>query len=286
MGDITNLDNFIQLLSESGKTENMMLFKTKLLGQTAVDVTSLQANIDILGSLWFTAGVPSLGNIPSTPEQCTRTTPGALGQSNPSGSNNKYLFQVSTCMESQGTMILYDRLCHMGGLSANTTSTQNVNMTATTRYSGASSVGNRILLEIYSSIGTNANTFPEISYTNQDGVTGRLAHGVQLGQNFYGSVGTAFLLSLSSGDTGVRSIETFRMNAASSLQGNIGLSIIRPLSIHQMPHRQSTPAYRDFLTGLGGFIKIENDACLSVLAHNAVAGENAHLIMNLSFIEV
>lgn len=287
MGDITNIDNFVQLLMESGKTETMLFYKINRLDLTGGTIPTASAVQGYFMSYWYISGIPSLGNIPTTAETCDRTTAGALGQTNPQPGNVKYLFQVSSTMEASGTMLIYDRLVHCGGLSADTTSAQTVNTPPLTRYSGDSSVGNRILLEIYDTLPTTSNLFPEISYTNQDGVSGRLAHSVQIGVTTSALPPTSFLFTLDSGDTGVRSIETVTLTTAGASAGNFGVSIIRPLVIQQSPTKNAFPHYRDFLTGLPGLVKIENDACIQILASNAVSGQNnEHLIATLTFIEV
>jgi hypothetical protein len=289
MGDITNLDNFVQLLMDSGKTETMLFFKTNRLGLTGSGTTinTVAAVQGLFMSYWLASGIPSLGDIPTTATTCSRTTAGALGQTNPQSGNTKYLFQVASTMEASGTFLIYDRLVHCGGLSANTTAIQTVNTPQLTRYSGDSSVGNRIMLEIYETLPSVANLFPEVSYTNQDGVSGKSAHTMAIGGATVVIPPSSFIMTLDSGDTGVRSIESVRLTTSGATAGNFGVSIIRPLLLQQSPTKNAFPHYRDFLTGLPGFVKIENDACIQVLASNAFGGQNNdHLILTFTFIEV
>lgn len=261
MAAITDLDDLIQILATTGTTETLMWF----IGSTWSGGTSFVFQPGVGISKWLFDGNPSRGEVPSGATLCDNTTVGGLMQSTTSPGKEKFLIQHGTYGTngiSIGNWLLYDRLVHAGGFDANITTLQNVNTPPINRYSGTSSVGNVIIVEIYSDVGGSVRTL-EIKYTNQDGVSGRTALTTIGSTGNLRIRGQAHICTLQSGDTGVRSIETVQLLVGgTSTSGNFGVSIIRPLSASQILPSM-TASVKDFATGLPGIPKIESNACLT-----------------------
>ena len=223
-------------------------------------------------SMWLQGGTPSAGSTPPTTATVpTNTTAGCLQQKNPNSGQQLWLLNYSTTspllnLTGFRTM-LYDRLIHISGFSANTTNLQTVNLTGLTRYSGTSSAGNRATLEVYSALGTTERN-ATISYTNQDGVSGRLVT-IKIGgidnTNAAFQLGATVILPLVSGDTGVRSVETVQLDGSTTTQGNFGFCIIRPLTTTGTMFQSSTTNI-DLIYGIPSLVEIKANACLSMMS--------------------
>jgi hypothetical protein len=208
---------------------------------------------------------------PSTAVACDRTTSGALGQQN-GGSSQLFVCSAELAAlhsnsagggESSGCLVLADRLTHQGGLVGNVTSTQTTNLptAALTRYTSGAGVWAAI--EVYSNVGaTNSNA--TVSYTNQAGTAAQTATATFGNTFLYGATVTRHmaLLSLASGDTGVRSVESVTLSASIGSAGNLGVTLFKPLLF--LPMGISDQFQYDVLRGTlgGGLPEILDDACL------------------------
>lgn len=201
---------------------------------------------------------------PTTAAICDRTTVGALGQTNPGGGRQKWLLGVEGVWNTQGTLILYDRLLHTGGYNATTDAgtpkdVQNGTGVVLTRNTGG--VGNQIWVEIYSAIGTTGTTVTA-SYTNQAGTPGRTTKPALFGSAGANNAERILPLSLADGDTGVQSVETVTFAATTGTAGNWGVTIVRPFAIAQFG-ASGQAVIRDFISGLPSVPEITADMCIS-----------------------
>lgn len=260
MGSFTGLTDFINTVSTTGNVESVLYQKMNFwinTGTTGISLSATQTS-----SLWCWDGIPGApGYPPTTAEICTRDTGGAIKQKNPDTGKELYLTNMTCFGTFVGTMMLYDRLCHVSGLSGNSTSVQTINTPALTRYSGTASRGNTIFIEVYETVSGNSI---DVTYTNQAGVGSRVTRlpNPRAANQLYGR-GMVFYVPLVSGDTGVRSVESIQVVSASTLQGNIGVTIARPLAVSGVGIG-ATPVDRDWILGLPGIPKIENNACLGM----------------------
>lgn len=260
MAELTDLSDIINRLTGgySGSPQTIFFFKRPFsLGATY----NASANANSWQSLWLVDGAPSGGLIPTTAETCTNSTIGGLRQNNPSVGQQQWLTNFAAQISNNnGMTLLYDRLIQMGGLSATSTAVQNVNLTGLTRYSGTSSVGNMIFVEVYSNIGTTARNLT-ITYTNQNGVSGRTTT-ISIGSSTGNTVGSAWIPNLASGDTGVQSVQSVQLAASTTTTGNFGVSIIRPIiltdSMVNIPNNQYT------VIGVPSVPEIQSNACLAL----------------------
>lgn len=260
MAELTDLSDIINRLTggNSGSPQTIYFFKRPF---SLSSVYSNPTTSNAWQSLWLIDGTPSGGLIPSsTPQVCTNSTIGGLKQINPNTNQQQWLTNFKAQFTGvNGMVMLYDRLIHVGGLNATSTSVQNVNLSGLTRYSGDSSVGNMIFVEIYSDIGTTAINLT-INYTNQNGISGRTTT-ITIGSSTGNTVGSAWLPNLLSGDTGVQSVESVQLNGSTTTVGNFGVSIIRPIistqNMNNFPYNEYT------IVGVPSIPEIKSDACLA-----------------------
>lgn len=169
------------------------------------------------------------------------------------------------------TLMLVDMCLYYPGISMNSATAQTlVNTNTLTRYT--TGAGLRAALVIQTSAGATAHNIA-ISYTNQAGTAGRtlpvtvagtasaiaphITHSGTAANN-YGP-----FLPLASGDTGIRSVQTLTLSAA-SLAGTAALCLYKP--IMEIPiTTASVYAERDLLNQLPSLPKIEDGACLTWL---------------------
>jgi hypothetical protein len=260
MAAITDLNDLIQILASTGATETIFWTKAEFISGTTSIPNTVQASS--MSSLWLWDGIPSRGIEPTVAELCTNTTIGGLKITNPTINKEKYLIQHGFFTTDAISVLLYDRLAHSQSIDPTFSGTTIINTPTLDRYSGTSSAGNMLLMEIYQTSALGASRQFEIKYTNQDGISG---------QSSFFSV--CIFPPLASGDTGVRSIESVAPMNVTTVGGSFGLSIIRPLSLIHTPQGRAggIPTVKDFISGLPGMPKIENNACLAYIAFNAYA---------------
>lgn len=260
MAELTDLSDIINRLTggSSGSPQTIYFFKRPF---SLGSVFGNAAIINVWQSLWTIDGAPSGGLIPTTAETCTNSTIGGLKQNNPNSNQQQWLTNFSAQITGVDAIImLYDRLAHMGGLSATSTAVQNVNLTGLTRYSGSSSVDNMIFVEIYSNIGTTARNLT-ITYTNQNGVSGRTTT-ISIGGSTGNTTSLAWMANFLSGDTGVQSVQSVQLDGSTTTTGNFGVSIIRPITIIEGLNNNTFNNYT--IVGIPSIPEIKSDACLSL----------------------
>lgn len=255
---ITDLSDLISLASGGGSAapQNPWFFKVARSGGAAGTAT-------IAGrpcSLWKYDGVPALGGTPTSAAVPTNATTGAISLTSPGGGRSLYLTQAWATALVGGTLIVYDRLLHCGGLDGTVTSAQTVGGTLTRNTGGD---GNFVMIEIYTIIGTTARTVT-MSYTDQDGNSGQTSTAVAIGATGFREVTRAIFLPLATGDTGVQAVASVTLSASTGTAGNFGVTIGKPLA-YLACGAAGAPGWRDFVTGLPGIPTIGDDACLSLL---------------------
>lgn len=262
MAALTDLSDLINRASggNSGTPQNVFFHKVARVGGAAATAT-------IAGrpaSLWTYDGHPSAGATPTTVAAPTNATAGALPFTDAGGGRESWLTQAWATGLVAGTLVLYDRLLHIGSLSGTSTAAQTVGGTLTRNTGG---VGNMVMIEIYTIIGTTGTTVT-CSYTNQAGTSGRTSTAVAIGATNFREVSRAILLPLKSGDTGVQAVASVTLAATTGTAGNFGVTVINPLAYLAIG-APGAPGWRDFVTGLPGIPAIEAGSCLSLLWYPA-----------------
>jgi len=239
-------------------------------------MANLIAGGQVLQSLWQDTNFQGAGKgvAPTTAVVPDNTTQGAWCQETTS-SGNLWLGEIFTGADIAstgnwrfGVLMLYDRLSHQGGLSGTATGAQTTNLptAALTRNTGG--VGNQIMVEIYSTIGSSATTLTA-SYTNQAAASGKTTQAIAWGggasgNSFPRGASSAFLLPLAAGDTGVQAVASVTAAATTGTVGNFGVSIIQPLAYVAMGPEAGLPAYWNSLAG-GGLVPVSSGACIGGL---------------------
>jgi len=235
-----------------------------------------------LYSLWTCAPLALAGAIPTTPAVPTKATQGALVDCSSSilpamtsprivGIRGSTDATVSTT--ARGTYVLVDMLSHQGGMNAGLSGVQTTNLptAAITRGTGA---GCFIGIEIYAQIGATQTTFTA-NYTNSDGVAGRETTGILFGGTGFREVDRFFWLPLADGDTGVNSVESVTVTASTTLGGNFGVGIYRPLATLANLVNNGDNAQFDWdpILNNGGICpRFDPDACLMLLGMSEGSG--------------
>lgn len=182
--------------------------------------------------------------------------------------NASAITAVATGVPSQ--LMLVDMQGYYPGINMNLPTSQTLLGTPTLRY--ASGAGIRASLVVTATTGATAHNL-SMSYTNQAGTAGRtlpvtvsctasaitphITH-AGTGANNYGP-----FLPLASGDTGIQSVQSVQLSAA-SLAGTAALVLYKPLMT--IPLTTATIASeRDFLNQIPSLPQIKDGACLTWL---------------------
>lgn len=208
---ITTLDTMIAGFNAQG----WPLYKPGIVPQAAGCFTSL----------WTAAGIPGAGVVASSGVAGDVPTSATLGAIPFTNSGNTHIGRLHAFNSEISQVLLYDRLWQNSGLSPTTVGAQTVNSVALTRGPGAGTAGEAVeaWLQVYTVLGAGS-TAKTITYTNSAGTASRTGTLV----NFVttAAVSRNFYFSLASGDTGVRSIQSFD-NIATSTSGTFGLLLRR-----------------------------------------------------------
>ena len=210
-------------------------------------------------SLWQYNGNPSDGAAPTTVAIPTSATAGSLHQSDAAAGSSLYLMSASFVAQAAGTIILYDRLLHIGNLSGTVTTAQIVGG-AITRYTGGT--GNQIWVEIYTQIGTTGTTI-QATYTNDLGVGGQLSQLVTIGGTGFREAQRLLQLPLASGDTGVSSVQSVKLTGTTGTAGAFGVTLVHQLGTYPMGVADCATV-RGYSAGIPDFPLIQPAACLAM----------------------
>lgn len=211
-------------------------------------------------SLWVAGGGAAPGTTAAT---CDRTTTGALGQLNKTGTKTQRVSarRFRANIGSAGGIChwaLNDRLAHWSGGDGTSIVTQTVNTPALTRYTTGVDVV--AALEIYTALGATATTCT-ISYTNQDGVAGQISQPLVIGGTSNNAAVGLWPFSLAQGDTGVQSVQSGILAASTLTVGNFGITLYKPLAMYIAS--QSAPAQNIGTLDIGYPLpEVVDNACL------------------------
>lgn len=225
MGALADLNDLVNRATggNSGTPENIMCSKWDRIAGTAIVMLQNRPY-----SLWGFDGHPSAGVAPGgTAVVPDNTTSGGLKQADPGGGRQKWMTSFQNWgSNGQGSILVYDRLLHISGLSGTVTTAQTVGGSIT-RYTGSAAWGNQAWYEIYSAVGATTTTI-SMSYTDQDGNSATGVATTFGGANF-NPQGRAQPMNLASGDTGVRGVTSVTLAATTGTAGDFGVTIVRPL---------------------------------------------------------
>lgn len=264
MSALTNLSDYLAQRT-GGLADDLWFQRNGTVGNVAI--TTAIAGYE--QSLWVCDGIPCLGVTPTTAAVPTNATIGTMQQADPGGGRQKWL----TCLEAlvtvnsvsttaTGILNLYDRLLHIGGLSATNTGAQTVQSSgspALTRYTDG--LGNEIWVEINTQIGATPTTITA-SYTNESGAT-HTTQAVTFGGTNYREKTRIIKLPLAAGDKGVQAIASVTVLATTGTAGDFGVVIAHPLAQIEIVNA-GISVMRSFMHGQPGPIEIVTGAALAL----------------------
>jgi len=163
-----------------------------------------------------------------------------------------------------GLPMMTDRLVHSGGLVANITTAQTTNLptAALPRYTDG--FGVMLALDVYTVTGGTATTVTA-RYTNQDGTAGRVTKVVAWSAS--PPAGRRFILPLQDGDTGVRSVEGVTFAGSTTVAGNVGVTLFKPLGWSHSNMMHGSAQWGEAMAALyGGLFQVNNNACIEFLS--------------------
>lgn len=253
-------DIITQLTAGGGKTysQQIFFFKDARKGNSASSA-SVAGNYT---SLWMNDGNPSSGDvtIPGAAATCGRLTSGSLFQTDPVA-GQLWCVGATAAALAAGTLIIYDRLTHMGGLGGTTTTNQLVSCSSN-RYTGSNAGGTLIFVEIFTNIGATAVNI-NATYLNQDGTT-HITPSQSIGGTGLNEASRVIVLPLATGDTGVTVVNTINLSATTGTAGSFGVFIAKPLVVLPIAI-VGTGTIRDTIFGVPAIPQVEANACLAMM---------------------
>ncbi|MEW6650574.1 MAG: hypothetical protein AB1453_10345 [Chloroflexota bacterium] len=221
----------------------------------------------VMMALWRSAGMPTQGAIPVGAATPTAATLGAAEIAAAQPEELMHLSLLQATMPVAGTLLMFDRLAHMGGLSgivaSPTAQTVNLDLATAAGQGRCALNGSDVewYLEWYTDTGATGVTVTA-SYTNQDNVGGRTTQAISLPATRRASMCYAFLPQ--AGDMAIRSIQTVTLSATTGTAGNFGVTARKRLGAVGVATNHFSEREDCFSLG---FPSTRDTACLEFLIH-------------------
>lgn len=257
MPGFTSRDDLINEITTNGKQDLFNFYKVAPAAAEAAGVWQ---------SLWKGVGNPGAGSDPAA-------TPGTVFDSDPTspvaGSVNfadrstdqRYLLSFGAVATQNCTLMLYDRLAGVSGISTATTGAKTVNSGALTRYSSTAATLNEVWLEVTTATTTTAPVVNLSSYTSADGTTAQTGGNVTFPAAAT-DLHTMIQVPLNASKRGVRSVEAGLTVGTASAAGAVNVLIIRPLA--RIPLLANSWNEVSFLDDTMGLPRIYDNATLGL----------------------
>lgn len=222
MPGFTSYDDLIAEATVNGKTDRFSFYKVAPAAAEAAGVWQ---------SLWKGVGVPGAGSDPAaspgTAYDSDQTTQVAGSIWFPDRSTDLKIATILSVVANQNcSLMLYDRLVGVSGISLATTGNKTINSTALTRYTGTAAVENEVWLEVTTATTVTAPIVSLNQYTSADGTTGQSG-----GTVTFPAVATdlhsMIQVPLSATKRGVRSVEVGLNVGTAATAGAVNLVILR-----------------------------------------------------------
>lgn len=179
-------------------------------------------------TFYLDAGSPGAAANPTTYANCTDLS-GSVNFTNVSP-GNRYLTDVSLLASQDCTIMIYDRLGHIGAIDVwNGTADRTVTSSALPRSMGTNDLNN---VECWVEVTTATDGFAPVidlkSYTNQAGTAARAGTSITFPAAAT-NVGWMSKLPLQAGDKGVQAIASLGVSTAADTAGVVNVILLRPL---------------------------------------------------------
>jgi len=219
-------------------------------------------------SLWEGGSMPAAGGSGSslTARNCGPTTTGAISFANASGDDENYLINVLAWASASGigSLVVYDRIADISGISMSATGIQNISMGSLPRYTDGAGV--MLFMEVSTTI-VGGPVFT-VAYTDQDGNSATsqtvTCSAVNAGRFAYNA---GPYIPLASGDTGVRAVTSIT-NSVGGSTGVGRLVFAKPLLVLPLL-TAGTVVERDLVTQTPKLPMLPDDHCLSAFVVGA-----------------
>jgi hypothetical protein len=175
-------------------------------------------------SLWRATGLPTQGAIPAAAAVCTKALAGAIVSSQViGGSNTSYIDGFALGATAAGTLHLFDRVIHSGGLNGTLTTAQAVNTPALPARAAAADC--HWYIEHYADTGATAvNATVAVTYT--DTTSANLVVAVPATQR-----ASRCLPIIPAAGKIIASVQTLTLSATSGTAGNFGITCRQRLGV-------------------------------------------------------
>lgn len=265
MPGFTSRDDLITEITTNGKQDVWNFYKIAAQAAEAAGVWQ---------SLWKGVGNPGAGADPAT-------TPGTIYITDAStavagamffpdrSADLRFLLSFGAVANQNCTLMLYDRLTGVSGLSFATTGSKTVNSGAVDRYSGTAAILNEAWVEVTTATTTTAPIVNLNSYTSADGTTAQTGGSVTF-PAVATDIGSMIQLPLNASKQGIRSIEAGINVGTAGATGIVNAIIIKPLARIPLVANQWNEI--SFLDDTMGLPRIFDNATmgLALLASGAV----------------
>lgn len=257
MAGFTGRDDIINEISVNGKIDLWNFYKVAPAAAEAAGVWQ---------SLWKGVGNPGAGSDPAaTPGTAYTSDTGSpvagsvfFADRSP---DFRHLLSFGAVATQNCTLMLYDRLAGVSGISLATTGNKTVNSSAVGRYSGTDAILNEAWLEVTTATTTTAPIVNLNAYTAADGSTGNAGGNVT-----FPAVATDLhsmvQLPLNASKQGVRSIEVGLNVGTAAAAGAVNVLIIRPLA--RIPLLANVWNEMSFIDDILGIPRIFDNATLGL----------------------
>jgi len=256
MPGFASRDDLISEITVNGKQDLFNFYKTSSAPEAA----------GVWHSLWPAAGQPGAGAneaaTPGTARDSDATSPVAGSMFFPDRSTDlRYLLSFGAVSTQNCTLMLYDRLVGVSGISLASTGAKTVNSAALTRYSGTAATLNEAWLEVTTAGTTTAPIVNLNAYTSSDGSTALAGPNLTLPSTTM-NVQSMVQLPLNAAEQGIRSIEAGLNVGTAGTAIVVNALIIRPLA--RIPLLANIWNEVSFLDDVMGLPRIYDNACLGL----------------------
>ncbi len=258
MAGFASYDDMISEMTTNGKSLDWSFMK----------VGSAMQGAGNWHRLWIASGSPGVGTEPATTPGAALTNDAASMNWANQSPDLKSLVTFGAVATQNCTLMLYDRLSAVGGLSSASTGAKTVNSAAIGRYT--SGVGTQAWVEVTTASTTTQAVMAMNQYTS-DVTTGRA--GGNINWPAAATVKDCMIgpLPLQAGDKGVKSVEVGVNIVTANTAGVFNLVILKPLAYLPLIANQWNE--RDLVLQLASMPNIADGASLglAILASSATA---------------